>query len=69
MTRDPPDPNIMKWIGNGHLATIDYDALNGKKSRFRFSHVPWKNLVHPEGPFTIPPFGWIASLPLPVMGT
>ena len=64
-----PDPNIMKWIGKGHLVTIDYDALNGNKPRLRLSHVPWKNLVHPEDPFTIPPSGWIASLPLSVMGT
>ena len=38
-----PDPNIMKWIGNGHLVTIDYDALNINKPRLRLSHVPWKN--------------------------
>ena len=59
----------MKWIGKGHLVTIDYDALNGNKPRLKLSHVPWKNLVHPEDPFTIPPPGWVASLPLSVMGT
>ena len=64
-----PDPNIIKWIGKGHLIAIDYDALNGNKPRLRLSHVPWKNLVHPEDPFTIPPSGWVASLPLSVMGT
>ena len=64
-----PDPNIMKWIGKGHLVTIDYDALNGNKPRLKLSHTPWKNLVHPEDPSTIPPPGWVASLPLSVMGT
>ena len=66
-----PDPNIMKWIGKGNLVTIivDYDALNGNKPRLKLSHVPWKNLVHPEDPFVIPPSGWVASLPLSVIGT
>ena len=64
-----PDPNIMKWIGKDHQVTIDYDVLNGNKPRWKLSHVPWENLVHPEDPFTIPPSGWAASLSLSVMGT
>ena len=63
------DPNIMKWIGKGHLVTIDYDALNGNKPRLKLSHAPWKRLVHLEDLSTIPPSGWVASLPLSVMGT
>ena len=39
----PKHPSVMKWIGKGHLVTIDYDALNGNKPRLRLSHVPWKN--------------------------
>ena len=62
-------PNIIKWTGTGHLVTIDYDVLNGNKPRLKLSHVPWKNLVHLEDPSTIPPSGWVASLPLSVMGT
>ena len=64
-----PDPNIMKWIGKGHLVTIDYDALKGNKPRLRLDHIPWKNFVHPEDPLAPPPSGWIASLPLSVIGS
>ena len=64
-----PDPNIMKWIGKGHLVTIDYDALNGNKPRLRLDHIPWKNFVHPEDPLAPPPSGWVASLPLSVIGS
>ena len=64
-----PDPNIMKWIGKGYLVTIDYDALNGNKPRLRLDHTPWKNFVHPEDPLAPPPSGWVASLPLSVIGS
>ena len=64
-----PDPNIVKWIGKGHLVTIDYDALNGNKPRLRLDHIPWENLVHPDDPSAHPPSGWVASLPLSVIGS
>ena len=35
-----PDPNIMKWIGKGNLATIDYDASNGNKPRLKLKQSP-----------------------------
>ena len=63
-----PNPNILKWIGNGLLVTIDYDALHGNKPRLKLNHLPWIDLVHPNDPSTPPPSGWISSLPLSVLG-
>ena len=63
-----PDPNIMKWIGNGLLVIIDYDALHGNKPRLKLNHLPWSDLTSLNDPSANPPGGWISSLPLSVIG-
>lgn len=68
-TGEGPDPNIVKWIGKGHLVSIDHDALNGNKPRLRLNHTPWGDLVHPGDPSALPISGWVASLPLSVIGS
>ena len=63
------DPNIEKWIGNGHLLVLDYDSLNGNKPRFRLKKEPWIYLVPPEVPECPSANGWKAYLPLSVVDT
>ena len=66
---DGLDPDIEKWIGKGHLVTVDYDALHGNKPRLKLNHLPWVDLVLLNDPSVLPPNEWTSSLPLSVIGT
>ena len=53
-----PNPNIMKWVGEGNLATIGNDVcLNGNKPRYilKLNHARWGDSVHPEDLFAPSP--------------
>ena len=61
------DPNIEKWIGNGHLVIIDYDSLHGNKPRFKLQRQPWMHLIPSAASDAISTDGWKAYLPLSVV--
>ena len=64
-----PDPNIIKWIGDGLLVIIDYDALHGNKPRLKLNHLPWSDLINHNDTSDNLPGGWVSSLPLSVIGS